>query len=79
MPAIDLFVIGASAGGVEGFREITRHLPADLAAAVVVVSHIGASSALPSAERPTKGQAASPNHRPDPTRDQTSEGILATF
>ena len=36
----DIIVIGASAGGVEAIREITRRLPDDLAASVFVVMHL---------------------------------------
>ncbi len=43
-----IVVIGASAGGVEAIRSLTAALPADFAAAVFVVLHIGAhKSELP--------------------------------
>jgi two-component system chemotaxis response regulator CheB len=49
MPTRDIVVIGASTGGVEAISTIVAGLPADLAAAVVVVLHIGenARSHLP--------------------------------
>ncbi len=40
MPARDMIVIGASAGGVENLQTVARNLPADLEAAVFVVLHI---------------------------------------
>lgn len=46
MPLHDLVVIGTSAGGVEALCALTRHLPRDLAAAVMVVMHIGSQSNL---------------------------------
>jgi two-component system chemotaxis response regulator CheB len=47
MPNIDLVTIGASAGGVDALCTVVKGLPADFAAAILVVMHIGESSALP--------------------------------
>ena len=44
MPGHDIITIGASAGGVEALKKLTRALPADLPAAVFVVLHVGAQS-----------------------------------
>jgi two-component system, chemotaxis family, protein-glutamate methylesterase/glutaminase len=40
VPCCDLIAIGASAGGVQALTGLARSLPADLAAAVVVVLHL---------------------------------------
>jgi two-component system chemotaxis response regulator CheB len=49
MPGHDIIVIGASAGGVEALKELSRGLPPDLPAAVFVVLHVSpsGSSVLP--------------------------------
>ena len=44
MPARDIVVIGASAGGIEALRELVRGLPADFPAAVFIVVHIPTAS-----------------------------------
>ena len=40
MPYHDIIVIGASAGGLVAFKNLVRHLPQDLAAAVFIVWHM---------------------------------------
>lgn len=42
-----MIVIGASAGGVEALRTLVHRLPADLAAPIAVVLHLGTQSILP--------------------------------
>jgi two-component system, chemotaxis family, protein-glutamate methylesterase/glutaminase len=42
-PTRDIFVIAASAGGVQALQQLVSEFPADLAAAVFVVVHIGAN------------------------------------
>jgi two-component system chemotaxis response regulator CheB len=39
MPSRDLIVVGASAGGVEALQVLLRGLPADLPAAILIVTH----------------------------------------
>ena len=46
MATRDIIVMGASAGGVEAYCEILRGLPADLAASVFIVQHVGSRSVL---------------------------------
>ena len=49
MPCRDIVVVGASAGGIEALRQITRRLPRDFQASVFVVVHFpqGGTSMLP--------------------------------
>ena len=42
----DIIVMGGSAGGVEAYHEILPGLPADLAASVFIVQHVGSRSML---------------------------------
>jgi two-component system chemotaxis response regulator CheB len=44
MPAKDIIVIGASAGGVDALQRLCASLPADLPAAVFVVQHLSPSA-----------------------------------
>jgi len=44
MPQRDIIVMGASAGGVDGFREIVGALPRDFAASIFIVLHIPSDS-----------------------------------
>ena len=70
MPARDIIVIGASAGGVHALSELVSGLPGDLPAAVFTVLHLGGGrSALPEilnragklpAMHPTDGEAILP-------------------
>ena len=46
MATHDIIVTGASAGGIEAYSEILRGLPADLAASVFIVQHVGSRSLL---------------------------------
>src|SRR6266581_4856724 len=46
-PEHDLVVIGASAGGVEALCALMQELPRDFAGAILVVMHLGRTSALP--------------------------------
>lgn len=40
LPASDIIVVGGSAGAVEGFQTLVRHLPADFQAAIFIVLHL---------------------------------------
>jgi two-component system chemotaxis response regulator CheB len=44
MPDHSVIVIGPSTGGIAALRHLVARLPRDLAAAVLVVQHIGAAS-----------------------------------
>jgi chemotaxis response regulator CheB len=47
MEQIELIVIGASAGGLDGLLTIVKYRPASLPATVIVVVHNHSSSQLP--------------------------------
>ncbi len=72
MPRRDIVVIGASTGGVQALRVLAAGLPADFAAAVCVVLHIGAhESTLPAlleAVGPLPAAHASSGHALRPRR-----------
>ena len=73
MPRRDVIVMGASAGGVEAFREVIRSLPSNFAASVFIVLHmspdspsrlhaiLGRDSELP-VEQARNGQRISSGH-----------------
>src|SRR5438477_475870 len=42
--AARVVVVGTSAGGLQALRDLTRQLPPDFGAAVLVVQHLGAAS-----------------------------------
>lgn len=46
LPAETIIVVGASAGGVDAFKQILARMPADIPAATVIVLHSGAASPL---------------------------------
>ena len=65
MPGHDIIVIGASAGGVEAFSQLARHLPEDLPAAIFVVLHVPAhgTSWLPQHPQPPRAAAGAASGR----------------
>jgi two-component system chemotaxis response regulator CheB len=47
MPARDIIVVGASAGGVETLCRLLENIPANIPASIFVVVHLGTFSLLP--------------------------------
>jgi two-component system, chemotaxis family, protein-glutamate methylesterase/glutaminase len=69
-----LVVVGASAGGVEALKQLTRDLPADLPAAVVVVLHV--SSEAPSVLAEIIGRAGNLRARTAQDGDVLEDGTV---